>query len=86
MDPPYYANGNRLYVNFYTDRDHRNLARYMQRQRSLKWVMSYDDNPGIRALYRTCRIDRFPLQYSLQRKKSAQELVIMPQYVRPLAP
>lgn len=86
LDPPYYANGNRLYVNFYTDRDHRSLARYMQRQSSLKWVMSYDDDPCIRALYRTCRIDRFPLQYSLQRKKSAQELVIMPQHVRPPAP
>lgn len=85
LDPPYYANGNRLYVNFYTDRDHRNLARYMQRQRSLKWVMSYDDDLFIREAYWKCRISPFPLQYSLQRKKQAQELVIMPPQVRPPA-
>ena len=86
LDPPYYANGNRLYLNFYKDQEHRALARRMQRQVSLKWVMSYDDAQFIRALYDKCRIRPFPLQYSLQRKKRAEELVIMPRHIRPPSP
>ena len=31
LDPPYWSNGNRLYMNFYKDRDHKNLSRYIQR-------------------------------------------------------
>ncbi len=85
LDPPYYAHGNRLYLNFYEDQDHRTLARYMRRQAGLKWVTSYDDAPLIRDLYRKCHVARVPLQYSLQRKKQAHELVIMPPHVTPPA-
>ena len=84
LDPPYYANGgNRLYQNAYTDRDHQELARSMLRQVSLKWIMSYDDAPFIRTLYRTCHVSQIALRYSLQHKKRAQELVILPPHVRP---
>ena len=82
LDPPYYFNSNRLYLNSYDDRDHRNLARYMQRQRTLKWVMSYDDAHFIRGLYESCVISDFSLQYSLQRKRQARELLIAPRHVR----
>ena len=85
LDPPYYANGgNRLYRNSYTNRDdHQKLARSMLRRVSLKWIMSYDDAPFIRALYRTCDFSPVALRYSLQHKKRAQELVILPPHVRP---
>ena len=82
LDPPYWANGNRLYMNFYKDQDHKNLSRYMQRQGTLKWVMSYDDAHFIRDLYKTCAISHLSLQYSLQRKQQARELLIVPYHVR----
>lgn len=82
LDPPYYSNGNRLYLNFYKDQDHRNLSRYIQRQTVLHWVMSYDDEKFIRDLYETSTVLRLPLQYSLQRKKRAQELLIAPAHVQ----
>ena len=82
LDPPYYSNGSRLYMNFYTDRDHRGLARYIQRQRTLKWVMSYDDTHFIRDLYAGCVMSHLSLQYSLQRKQRAQELLIAPAHIR----
>ena len=82
LDPPYYSNGNRLYLNFYKDRDHRNLSRYIQRQGTLRWVMSYDDARFIRDLYAPCAISHFSLQYSLQRKQQARELLIAPSQVR----
>ena len=86
LDPPYYSNGNRLYLNFYKDRDHKNLARYIQRQSALKWVMSYDDTCLIRDLYETCAVSHLSLQYSLQRKQQARELLIAPPHVRLPAP
>ena len=82
LDPPYYSNGQRLYLNFYRDRDHRSLSRYMHRQGPLRWVMSYDDASFIRDLYANCAISHFLLQYSLQRKRQARELLITPSPVR----
>ena len=82
LDPPYYSNGGRLYMNSYTDRHHKSLAGYIQQQRILKWVMSYDDTPFIRNMYKKCVISHLSLQYSLQRKQQAQELLIAPPHVQ----
>ena len=81
LDPPYVSNGSRLYLNYYIDRDHRNLAKYMQGQRTLKWVASYDDCPFVNDIYASCNISRMVLNYSLQRKQLATELLIAPTYI-----
>ena len=78
LDPPYYEKGNRLYMNFYSDDDHRELARYIQERGDLQWVMSYDDSDYIRNLYSACNISRLSLRYSLQRRRQARELLIWP--------
>ena len=82
LDPPYYFNGNRLYMNFYQKPEHRNLSRYINRQVSLKWLMSYDNADLIRKLYKNNRILNLPLQYSFQRKLQAWELLIAPFHVK----
>ena len=81
LDPPYYSNGNRLYMDFYQDQDHRQLAGYIQEQDSLKWLMSYDDANFIRSLYAKCEISDLSLKYSLQRKRQAREILISPSHV-----
>ncbi len=81
LDPPYYSNGNRLYLNCYRDQDHIDLARYIQGQDELKWVMSYDDTDFIRMLYPTCEVSCLSLEYSLQRRRKAQELLLSPSRV-----
>ena len=82
LDPPYHANGSRLYLNSYKDQDHRKLASYMQRQGVLKWVMSYDDAGPIRVIYDDCAIFHLAIRYSLQRKQRTNELLIAPFHVR----
>ena len=82
LDPPYYANGKRLYLNSYSCQDHTKLASYIQRQTTLKWVMSYDDTQTIRDLYGDSAIHWIPTQYSLQRKQRARELLIVPSQVK----
>ena len=82
LDPPYYSNGNRLYLNSYKDEDHRNLAQYLIGQNGLKWVMSYDNMDFIRILYATCNISHLSLAYSLHQRREAEELLISPPCLR----
>jgi DNA adenine methylase len=78
LDPPYVNNGQRLYLNAYKPEDHGDLAQYLAAQRLLHWVVSYDDSNLIRDLYNENRIMLLPIQYSLQVKRAANELVITP--------
>ena len=81
LDPPYYSKGSSLYMNSYCERDHGSLANYLRKQRILKWIASYDDSSYIRKHYSFCQISRNSLQYSLQEKRRATELLIAPSYV-----
>lgn len=82
LDPPYWEKGNRLYLNSYSRKDHEALARYMQRQRALKWVISYDDSTQIRHMYSAANIQRLSLRYNLSDSRDVQELLITPQHVQ----
>ena len=82
LDPPYHGRGGRLYMNSYNDQDHRRLSYYLRRQKRLKWMASYDDSSFIRTLYSSCLLTTNSLQYSLHRKRTAQELLIMPTHLR----
>jgi DNA adenine methylase len=82
LDPPYVVKGQRLYMNSYDTGDHSEIAKYICRQTTLPWVMSYDDAQLVRALYTTEQIAYLPINYSLQDKRAANELVIAPHRVR----
>ena len=78
LDPPYHVKGKRLYMNVYRDQDHQDLAAFIQETGKLQWAMSYDDSDFIRELYASCRLSSLSLNYSLQRKRKAHELFILP--------
>jgi DNA adenine methylase len=78
LDPPYVHKGQRLYLNSYETKDHAQLARYIKVQRTLPWIMSYDDTEVVRELYCDQQLTSLPIQYSLQTKRSAKELIIAP--------
>ena len=76
LDPPYFTKGSQLYLNFYCPADHQNLARYLRQEAKFLWVMSYDDVPEIRALYRDFRQVAFNLAYSARERRIGEELLI----------
>ena len=82
LDPPYWDKGRRLYFSSYSPKDHRALAQYIQRQKRLKWVMSYDDARSVRTMYDSHSIRKLPVRYNLQRARNAHELLIAPAHVR----
>lgn len=50
LDPPYYQKGADLYMNFFSDNDHRQLAKQVPKMNK-KWMVSYDNQEVILNLY-----------------------------------
>jgi len=63
IDPPYFNKGSLLYMNYYTGKDHCELADTV-RSLDHDWVLSYDDAPEIRHLYSWCEPVKFNVSYS----------------------
>lgn len=78
LDPPYYLNSHRLYLNSFSENDHRNLAAYIKSQKNLRCIISYDDTEFIVYLYSGFLIHKVSLRYSLQKKIASTELLIVP--------
>ena len=75
IDPPYFNKGSDLYTSFYKPHDHADLAdRVIDIDRP--WVVTYDDTPEIRALYKSRRQYNFYINYSLRDKRLGTELLI----------
>lgn len=83
IDPPYFVRGPELYGNWFTDEDHKALAKAVGKIKPF-WILTYDRAPQIHALY-----DRYPcftnnLRYSAQIKRTGSELLVLdPRLVRP---
>jgi DNA adenine methylase len=75
VDPPYYRKGADLYTSFYQPDDHADLANKIIAM-DRPWIVTYDDVPEIRRLYRQRRQYCFDIQYSLREKKIGTELLI----------
>lgn len=76
LDPPYYGKGRDLYLSFYEHDDHSALAGMMFDQTKFPWIMSYDNVPQIRKLYREMRQVRFSLDYSARERREGSEVLI----------
>lgn len=75
IDPPYYKKGADLYTSFYEPEDHAILAKRVL-ELEHPWVVTYDDTPEIRGLYRDRRQYCFDINYSIQEKRLGTELLI----------
>jgi len=75
IDPPYFKKGPGLYTSFYKPADHALLAEQVL-QLTSPWIVTYDDVPQIRGLYRARRQFCFDIHYSLQEKRMGTELLI----------
>lgn len=84
FDPPYYQKGELLYLNHYRHEDHVRLCKQIVKCR-LPWLLSYDDQPKIAALYSSMQTYRKSLRYSVAAPSIGRELIIsnlkMPEYL-----
>lgn len=75
FDPPYYEKGQRLYMNYFSSKDHERLRDTVV-SLDCKWIMTYDDKSEIDELYKNFQKCRFSINYSLSNKKKGGELMI----------
>jgi DNA adenine methylase len=81
LDPPYVDESSRLYKFGFSLQQHREVASFLNEFDGLPWVLSYDNHPIVRELYAHCHIQSVDLQYSLQAKRTVNELVVTPKSV-----
>ncbi len=75
LDPPYYNNANRLYLNHYNNEDHKTLANAVRRFPG-NWIVTYDNCDEIRNLYDDLKITNFVLKYSAAAAREGSEIII----------
>lgn len=75
LDPPYYANGSRLYRNTYKHADHAKIAS-LAGSISHPWIVSYDNAPEVRELYAGFRQQTFGLNYSANATYEGTEVMV----------
>lgn len=74
-DPPYYLKGAELYTSSFQHADHSEFCDKMLAFNS-PWILTYDDVPQIRKMYRARRQFAFDLYYSAQVKRQGNELLV----------
>ena len=78
IDPPYVRAGGRLYFNGMTEAKHIALSDILASGEIPHWVLTYDDAPLIRELYRGSNLAKISVNYSLQNKRKENELLVTP--------
>lgn len=76
LDPPYFQQGQKLYLNFYDESDHEVIEKSLQGFSNYKWIVSYDNVPEINDIYEEYRKFSFNLNYSVQVCRKGKELMV----------
>lgn len=76
LDPPYYVKGKGLYMNYYNNQDHQDIANAIKEIKDHKWIISYDNVPFIKELYSKYRKQTFELNYSVSNSGKGKEIMI----------
>lgn len=77
IDPPYFDKGSYLYMNSFAEEGHATLAQLLREARRRHWVLTYDNVPQIRSLYRGLYQGTFDLPYSAHAAVLAQERMVL---------
>ena len=75
LDPPYYIKGRDLYLNYYNDDDHRQIARAISAYLG-KWLISYDAVDLLKDLYKDYRQCEYYLSYSAGNPSKGKEIMV----------
>lgn len=76
FDPPYYIKGRDLYLNYYQDKDHRQIASEIAKLSKHKWIITYDNVAPIQNLYSSFRHAKYSLNYSAAKANRGEEIMI----------
>ncbi len=89
LDPPYFNKGSNLYENHYGFNDHIKISSLLYNV-TQKWIVSYDNTPEIRQMYRKYRNMPYELKYSVADRYNGSEIMffsdnlLIPNIVNPI--
>ena len=75
LDPPYYVKGQDLYLNYYRDEDHQDIAEVIKKFKG-QWIISYDAVDFISELYKGYRQKEYYLSYSAGNPAKGKEIMV----------
>jgi DNA adenine methylase len=76
LDPPYYIKGKELYFDFYSHKDHEEVAELVtQKIRKQRWIVSYDNVESIKEMYEGCRNISYGVGYSAREARDGAEVM-----------
>lgn len=76
LDPPYFRQGKSLYMDYYKQENHQSLADFLREMALFDWVLSYDNVPEIRMMYKSFPLYEFDLNYSVRTIRKGKELLL----------
>lgn len=78
FDPPYYAKGSTLYMNYFDDGQHLALAEAIRKIKTMHWMVSYDAEKAITDLYdwvKENQVKHFDLNHFAYKKRVGKEVL-----------
>jgi len=75
LDPPYFVKGRELYDDFYRPEDHERVETFVTQNLKHKWIVSYDNVPSIRALYKGYQQIVYGIGYSARESREGSEIM-----------
>jgi len=75
FDPPYYLKGSSLYMNYYNEKDHEEISRRIQKIKNMRWIVSYDNVPEIKRLYRNFEKKEYTLFHFAYKPRREKEVL-----------
>ncbi len=81
LDPPYYHKGDLLYMNSFNHDDHQILKDILYSTK-LKFIVSYDDCPEIRSIYKKEKFRTYELVHNVYNKGKGKEVMYFSKNIR----
>ncbi len=75
FDPPYYNKASTLYMNHYNDKNHRLVSEKIKRIKNVKWIVSYDNVPEIKELYRNYYSKEYSFNHTAYKIREGKEIL-----------
>ncbi len=83
IDPPYFVKGKTLYLNALDETYHKGLGEQLRGMKDAAWILTYDDCPEIRKIYKGwATIRPFSLRYAAAERRSGKEILIAPKWMK----
>ncbi len=78
FDPPYYLKASSLYMNYYKNNQHKEVAEAIKNIRNINWIISYDNTLEIEKIYNWISskfIKKYSFNHSAYRAKEGNEIL-----------